>query len=358
MKRSLQNALLILAIFASGSVIGQIYNVQLTNICSPNNNGSATASFPNTLVPAATQATVTVDYHGDLSASGEFLEVYGENNTFLGQLNGGSDCSTQYTSTFTVSVADINAWAADGVVDIEVTAANATTTVNNFCICGTPGSSSGNVSFSANVTLDYTYTTGPNDGGVVSVDTSVVTCSPGDINAVIKNYGTNQLNNVMVNWSVDSVVQTPFMLNSTLDTLNGSGSTDTSLTIGQYDFPESGMYEIKVWTSMPNGVPDTSNINDTAVVMVEADLLDLQVAEMTDVSCFGGSDGYVKVTTNGYAPTYIWSSGSTGDSVTNLWAEPHLVVANDSVSCPDTLEVIVNEPPELMVNLLEGGSVP
>jgi hypothetical protein len=92
--------------------------------------------------------------------------------------------------------------------------------------------------------------------------------------------------------------------------------------------------------------------------MIEADLLDLEVAEMADVSCNGGSDGYVKVTSNGYNPVFYWSSGATGDSVTNLWAETHSVIATDSVSCPDTIDVTITQPPMLDLNLLEGGSVP
>ncbi|MDR9398661.1 MAG: hypothetical protein RI562_06330, partial [Salibacter sp.] len=209
------------------------------------------------------------------------------------------------------------------------------------------------------VSLYIGYPPTPNDAGITGIDTSTVTCKGlNDVKAQLSNFGSDQLTSATVNWSVDGVVQSPLLFSGVLDTLGGQGSTDTTLTLGQYNFPSSGTYNIKVWSEDPNGVFDTINFNDTVTSEVDADMIDLQVEDMADVSCFGGSDGYVKVTSNGYAPTYIWSSGSTGDSVTNLWSETHSVVATDSVSCPDTLDVIVNEPPELMVNLLEGGSVP
>ncbi|KAB1062081.1 hypothetical protein F3059_12380, partial [Salibacter halophilus] len=312
----------------------------------------------NSLGSPGGNGTLTVTYHGDLDGSTETFDLEDENNNVLAtSLNTpGNQCSAQGTSTFTIPLTDLNNWATDGIIEFETIGASAVS--SGICNCNFGGTGA-SASYSVTMVLNYPTVSGPNDAGVTAVDTSLVTCKgPTDVYANIKNYGNNQLNNVMVNWSVDSVVQTPFLLSSMLDTLNGSGSTDTLLNIGQYDFGQSGVYDVRVWTSMPNGVPDTSNFNDTIDVQIEADMIDLQVAEMTDVSCFGGSDGYVKVTSNGYAPTYIWSSGSTGDSVTNLWAETHLVVANDSVSCPDTLEVVVNEPPLLEVNLLEGGSVP
>ena len=50
-----------------------------------------------------------------------------------------------------------------------------------------------------------------------------------------------------------------------LDTLNGSGSHTAQVMLGSYTFP-SGLNDLKVYTSDPNGVADTSNFNDTATV--------------------------------------------------------------------------------------------
>ena len=339
--------------------IAQNFNATVSN-CTNSTGGNMTFTFNNvnSLGAPGGNGTLTVIYHGDLDGSTEVFDLEDENNNVLATSLGtpGNQCTAQGTSVFTIPLTDLINWASDGIIEFETIGGTAIS--SGICNCNFGGTGA-SASYSVTMELDYPTVSGPNDAGVTSVDTSLVTCKGlTDVNSVIKNYGTNQLNNVQVNWSVDGVVQPPFMLNSTLDTLNGTGSTDTSLTIGQYDFSQSGIYDVKVWTTMPNGVPDTSNFNDTTEVQIEADLIDLQVAEMEDVSCHGGVDGYVKVMSNGYSPTYIWSSGATGDSVTNLWAEPHLVVATDSVSCPDTLEVVVNEPPLLEVNLLEGGSVP
>ncbi|KAB1062082.1 T9SS type A sorting domain-containing protein [Salibacter halophilus] len=202
----------------------------------------------------------------------------------------------------------------------------------------------------------------PNDAGVSSIegDGETVTCAGMyELEATINNFGTLQLNSFQVNWSVNGALQTPLVFNNVLDTLNGQGSSDTLLTLGQFDIQSAGTYNIIVWTSMPNGVSDTSNFNDTSRAEIYADLLDLSVVDFQDVRCAGESNGVVKVTSNAYNPVYYWSSGAIGDSVSTLWAETHQVVVSDTTNrCPDTLDVTVLEPTPVSVSLLSGGSVP
>ncbi|MBP9186602.1 MAG: hypothetical protein KBG11_05875, partial [Bacteroidia bacterium] len=106
---------------------------------------------------------------------------------------------------------------------------------------------------------------GGNDAGVTAITSPTLFCSPGiqNINATIKNFGTNQVTSVNVNWSINGNLQTPLTYTSLLDTFGGAGSTTANVNLGSFNFPAT-LTNIKVWTSLPNSVNDTIFVNDTA----------------------------------------------------------------------------------------------
>ncbi len=111
-----------------------------------------------------------------------------------------------------------------------------------------------------------------NDAAVLSVDSPKVFCAGNqNIYATIANFGGNRINSVTVNWSFDGVVQTPIAYTGLLDTLNGLGNT-AQILLGNKNFPSGTPKAIKVWTSLPNGVADTSNFNDTINVFKSASI--------------------------------------------------------------------------------------
>ena len=115
--------------------------------------------------------------------------------------------------------------------------------------------------------IKYTVLGGMNDAAVLSVDSPTVFCAGNqNIYATIANFGGNQINSVTVNWSFDGVIQTPISYTGLLDTLNGLGNT-AQIFLGNRNFPSGTPKAIKVWTSLPNGVADTSNFNDTISVV-------------------------------------------------------------------------------------------
>lgn len=85
-----------------------------------------------------------------------------------------------------------------------------------------------------------------------------------DIDVVISNRGTNQIDSVDIAWEVNGVAQTTFKYKKTLDTLSGTGTHTDIVTLGQVNFVRGQVYDIKYWTTMPNGVADTINDNDTS----------------------------------------------------------------------------------------------
>jgi parallel beta-helix repeat protein len=115
--------------------------------------------------------------------------------------------------------------------------------------------------------------TGPNDAGISEIISPVNNCPNSNLPVVARliNSGTNQLQNATINWTVNGLAQTPFVFVGLLDTAGGTGSTDTTLTIGTYTFGSS-RDTIIAWTTAPNGVLDTINSNDTATRVVSAAL--------------------------------------------------------------------------------------
>jgi hypothetical protein len=116
-------------------------------------------------------------------------------------------------------------------------------------------------------------TSSPNDAAAISIDSPSVFCAgPQNVVATIANYGTNRIDSVRVNWEVDGVLQTPVKYIGLLDTLNGSFSKTAQVLLGSINFPAATPKSIKVWTSFPNGVADTSNFNDTVNTVKAASL--------------------------------------------------------------------------------------
>lgn len=104
-----------------------------------------------------------------------------------------------------------------------------------------------------------------NDAGVVSIDSPYTYCTPGtrSVKGTIRNFGSNQITGVTLNWSVNGIGQTSTTYPGTLDTFGGIGPNTAQVTFGNYSFTSTPV-SIKAWTSNPNTTTDTSRINDTA----------------------------------------------------------------------------------------------
>ncbi|MDF1575252.1 MAG: SprB repeat-containing protein, partial [Bacteroidales bacterium] len=67
---------------------------------------------------------------------------------------------------------------------------------------------------------------------------------------------------------------------------------------------------------------------------------------ITDVSCFGGSDGAIDVTTSGGFPgyTFSWSHGPTSEDVSGLSAGDYILTAKDAAGCTQDSTFTIIEP--------------
>lgn len=110
------------------------------------------------------------------------------------------------------------------------------------------------------------YTPSLNDAGVSSCTSPVQPFAPGiqNVDVTIFNYGASVLTSATVNWTVNSAPQTPYAWSGSLATYN----TSAPVTIGTYNFLAGNTYNMKFWTSNPNGVTDQNVLNDTLSLQV------------------------------------------------------------------------------------------
>jgi hypothetical protein len=79
------------------------------------------------------------------------------------------------------------------------------------------------------------------------------------VKVTLSNYGSNDLNNVTINWSVNGVLQSPVVYN----TLLVPTQISAPVVLGPFTFSASGVSTIKAWTSLPNGNTDSDPTNDS-----------------------------------------------------------------------------------------------
>ncbi|MCH8546780.1 MAG: T9SS type A sorting domain-containing protein [Cryomorphaceae bacterium] len=104
-----------------------------------------------------------------------------------------------------------------------------------------------------------------NDAGVANVIVPNIVCDgANDIVVEVVNYGQNVIDSVLVEWTLDGISQQPVMMNTSLDTIGGTGISSIDVLLASHAMVTNGDYEVVAWTSMPNGLPDTVTNNDTA----------------------------------------------------------------------------------------------
>ena len=83
-----------------------------------------------------------------------------------------------------------------------------------------------------------------------------------------------------------------------------------------------------------------------------ADAFDNPNSTITDVTCFGGSDGAIDITISGGTPpyTYSWSNGATTQDLTNIPAGNYTITVTNSLGCIQTKLKVVNQPTQITVS--------
>lgn len=108
-----------------------------------------------------------------------------------------------------------------------------------------------------------------NDAGVSALASPTLPHCGGNQNlaVTVRNFGTNIINNLTLNWQLNGVTQTPIPINTPLDTLNGTGVNTINVPL-QNGVNMSTTTIVKAWTSNPNNMADTTNHNDTLYMVM------------------------------------------------------------------------------------------
>ena len=116
------------------------------------------------------------------------------------------------------------------------------------------------------------------------------------------------------------------------------------LTVYEYE----GEAEITVTATLPNGEKNT--VKATATVVLACNI---QVEEtITNVSCYGESDGEIalKVTNAAEPYTTLWTGDATEDTLRNVTAGNYTVVITDNENCSFTKTYTVTQPEEMKLS--------
>lgn len=104
----------------------------------------------------------------------------------------------------------------------------------------------------------------PEDAGVLAYHGPVAPFKHGsqNVEAILKNFGSDTLVSATINWKVNGTTQTAHSWTGSLL----PGAVDT-VHIGSFHFNRVTQYDMIIWSTVPNGVTDTLNYNDTAVAV-------------------------------------------------------------------------------------------
>src|SRR5690606_27128073 len=103
--------------------------------------------------------------------------------------------------------------------------------------------------------------------------------------------------------------------------------------------------------NLPNGtytatVTDANGCTDTAMVVIYQTPSLILATASQNISCNGSANGSATVTANsGTAPfTYLWSTGQTTQSISNLTPGTYTVTVTDSSGCTNNASVTITQP--------------
>jgi gliding motility-associated-like protein len=216
------------------------------------------------------------------------------------------------------------------------------------------GGVNGSVNISvAGGTSPYTYLWSP--GGVTTEDLTAVSANQytlvvEDANGctISGTYDVNEPSAIQVTVNISNV------------SCNGgtNGSVDVSVTGGSpvYSYSWSNGSNLQDLVNVPAGtyiltVTDASGCTSiNSYTVTQPDAL-LATASITNVSCFGGSDGEIDVTVTGGTAnyTFLWSNGTTTEDLTGLTAGIYGVTVTDANNCVFSTTFTVIQPSQLSI---------
>ena len=195
----------------------------------------------------------------------------------------------------------------------------------------------------------------PNNAGanvfVTPNPVSNMVCSGSqNVSVIVQNYGSNQINNVDIEWTFGGVAQPTVAFTSLLDTFGGVGNSFDTVILGTINI--TGNSELVAWTSMPNGMNDTVNLNDTASLSIDSVVTVVLDLGPDKVSCDGNFIILENVGSTQSFNSYTWSTGaSTPTIITNTAGTYSVSVTYGPPQCFAADQIVVTSSPLPNVDL-------
>ena len=100
-----------------------------------------------------------------------------------------------------------------------------------------------------------------NDIGLLQVTNPVIAfdVDTQDIEIKLINNGSNVIDSVTINWSINGLIQAPVTFYGPLF----SGVISSPFKLGEQYFALGGEYDLLIWSTNPNGTSDANTSNDT-----------------------------------------------------------------------------------------------
>jgi hypothetical protein len=212
-----------------------------------------------------------------------------------------------------------------------------------------PPTASGTTTTRPNIQFEFLVS--PDNAGVNNITVPQLPFCSGiqEVSAVVHNYGSNIINNVNVNWSVDGVLQAPVTLTTTIDMENTIAGPEATVVLGDVDFDYTVAKSIKAWTSMPNSVADTKPSNDSGSASITAALLGINdfLISPQDTTICSGDNITLDAGAHPSDPIYIWDNGTLTQTRQVSTSGTYSVKVQNTDGCfaRDTITITVHPDP-------------
>ena len=104
-----------------------------------------------------------------------------------------------------------------------------------------------------------------NDMALIKRVPALECSSPDDIYIMALNLGENEIENFTINWEINGIEVGPTLYEDQIDIPGGIGSDSLIFKLPTYAFTPGQLYQLKVWSFLPNGSADQNPTNDTIV---------------------------------------------------------------------------------------------
>ncbi len=199
-----------------------------------------------------------------------------------------------------------------------------------------------------------------NDAGINILNNGILTFCDGteSIMPQLKNFGLTTISSTTINWSINGTLQKPLAWTGTL-----KPGDSTSVTLGSYLMLASKTYNIKIWTSKPNGAIDYNHRNDSLTAVWTINPHPMRSAIASKGICKGDSISLGASAIAGHA--YAWTSIPSGFTSTTSapYVKPTTMtvyVLNETItstSCSRIDSVIITVNPKPAVSAGSGSTI-